>query len=155
MALLRLAIPVLALSFLAAPGAGMAQYAPTQAPADEVAAARNCLCLQRSLQEAKFELDVRQGIFAKSVQDMQTLQAQVEQTRPTVNVENPAQVDAFRSLLARADAARDHYERVAGPDQQVAVARYNDAVQRSNAACQRPFSTYAWEGAQQNLLCNR
>jgi hypothetical protein len=155
MAALRFAILVPIL-LLAAPSPAPAQYPPTEPPAAEVAAARNCLCLQRAVTERKFELDVRQGLFEKAVADVNTLERQVEQTRPTVNVENPTQVDGFRSLLARADAARAHYERVAVPEQQQSVARYNEVVQQLNAACQgRSFSTYAWDRAGRDLVCPR
>jgi hypothetical protein len=154
MAVLRSAFLVLGLIFVATPAP--AQYAPTEPPAAEVAAARNCLCLQRAVSERRFDLDVRQGLFEKSVADVQSIERQVEQTRPTVNVENPAQIDAFRSLLARADAARSHYERVAVPEQQQAVQRYNESVQQLNAACQgRSFSTYAWDRASRDLVCTR
>jgi len=160
MAFARVSFPIsflaLALSVLAAPEPAAAQYPPTEPPASEVAAARNCLCLQRVVSDRRFELDVRQGLFEKSVQDVQSLERQVEQTRPTVNVADPAQVDGFRSLLARADAARAHYEQVAVPEQQQAVGRYNESVQQLNAACQgRSFSTYAWDRASRDLSCPR
>lgn len=150
--------PVAALmaALMAVPQPSLAQYPPTEPPAAEVAAARNCLCLQRAVSDRRFELDVRQGLFEKSVQDVQSLEREVAQTRPTVDVANPQQVDAFRSLLARADAARAHYERVAVPEQQQAVQRYNAAVEQLNAACQgRSFSTYAWDRASRDLSCPR
>ncbi len=133
-----------------------AQYAPVQPAEAEVAAARNCLCLDQAVNERKFELDVRNGIFEKARADMQSTEAEVERQRPLVNVDDPNQVDAFRSLLARRDAARQHYEFTAVPDQQRAVGQYNAVVAQLNAACQgRSFSTYAWTAARQNLVCPR
>lgn len=133
---------------------GVAQYAPVQPAEAEVAAARNCLCLDQAVNERKFELDVRNGIFEKALADMQSTEAEVERRRPAVNVDDPNQVDAFRSLLARRDAARSHYQLTAVPDQQQAVAQYNAVVQQLNASCQgRSFSTYAWSAARQNLSC--
>ncbi len=106
MAFPRISVPAFALAFLAAlmavPRPAPAQYAPVEPPEAEVAAARNCLCLQRAVSDRRFELDVRQGLFEKSVQDVQSLEREVERTRPTVDVANPQQVDAFRSLLTRA-----------------------------------------------------
>ena len=139
---------------LAAPG--MAQYPPVQPNEVEIAAARNCICLEQAVTERKFELDVRNGIFEKARADLQGAEAEVEQRRPTVNVNDPNQVDAFRSLLARRDAARAQYERTAVPDQQQAVARYNASVAQLNASCQgRSFTTYAWEAARRDLVCPR
>lgn len=133
-----------------------AQYATTEPSAVEVTAARNCLCLERSVEDRRFELDIRNGIFEKSRADLDAIEREVEQRRPTVDVNDPNQVDAFRSLLARADAARTHYERSAVPEQQQAVGRYNAVVDQLNAACKgRSFTTYAWEAARRDLVCPR
>jgi hypothetical protein len=133
-----------------------AQYPPVEPNAAEVAAARNCLCLEQAVEQRRFELEVRNGIFEKARGDLQAVERDVEQRRPTVNVSDPAQVDAFRTLLARADAARSHYERVAVPDQQQAVASYNAVVGQLNSACQgRSFTTYAWNAARKDLVCPR
>lgn len=133
-----------------------AQYAPVQPAEAEVAAARNCLCLEQAVESRRFELEVRNGIFEKARADMQAVEAEVTQRRPTVNVDDPNQVDAFRSLLARSDAARSHYELTAVPDQQRAVGQYNAVVEQLNASCKgRSFSTYAWTAARQNLTCPR
>jgi hypothetical protein len=135
---------------------GLAQYAPTEPSADEVAAARNCLCLERSVEDRRFELDVRNGIFEKSLADLQTVERDVEQRRAKVDVNDQGQIDAFRTLLARADAARTHYEQTAVPEQQQAVGRYNAVVDRLNAACKgRSFTTYAWQAARKDLVCPR
>jgi DNA-binding FrmR family transcriptional regulator len=155
-----MAINRIAIAVAAALAAGVApcfaQYPPVQPPAEEIAQARNCLCLEQAVAQARFELDVRNGIFEKARGDLDAIARAVEQRRPTVDVNDPTQVDAFRSLLARADAAREHYERVAVPEQQRAVAGYNGAVERLNAACQgRSFSTYAWEAARRDLVCPR
>lgn len=135
---------------------GFAQYAPVQPAEAEVAAARNCLCLEQAVESRKFELDVRNGIFEKARSDVQAVEAEVAQRRPAVNVDDSNQVDAFRSLLARADATRAHYEFTAVPDQQRAVGQYNAVVEQLNASCKgRSFSTYAWTAARQNLTCPR
>lgn len=150
-------LPVIGLavgSALAAPA--FAQYPPVQPAEAEVAAARNCLCLEQAVESRRFELDVRNGLFEKARADLQAVEAEVTQRRPTVNVDDPNQVDAFRSLLARADAARAHYEFTAVPDQQRAVGEYNAVVDQLNASCKgRSFSTYAWTAARQNLTCPR
>ncbi|MCC7046215.1 MAG: hypothetical protein IT562_05840 [Alphaproteobacteria bacterium] len=137
-------------------GPAFAQYATTEPSAVEVTAARNCLCLERSVEDRRFELDIRNGIFEKSRADLDAIEREVEQRRPSVDVNDPNQVDAFRTLLARADAARTHYEQSAVPEQQQAVGRYNAVVDQLNAACKgRAFSTYAWEAARRDLVCPR
>lgn len=154
MARLRL-LPLFGLILGAASAApAFAQYPPVQPAEAEVAAARNCLCLEQAVEGRRFELDVRNGIFEKARADVQAVEAEVAQRRPAVNVDDPNQVDAFRSLLARADAARAHYEFTAVPDQQRAVGQYNAVVDQLNASCKgRSFSTYAWTAARQNLTC--
>lgn len=131
----------------------LAQYPPVQSNEVEIATARTCLCLERAVAERKFEMDVRNGIFEKAQGDLQATEAEVERQRPTVNVNDPAQVDAFRTLLAKRDAARAQYERVAVPDQQQAVGRYNAVVEQLNATCNRPITTFAWEAARKDLVC--
>jgi len=140
----------------AAAGPALAQYPPVQPNEVEVAAARNCLCLEQAVKDRRFELDMRNGIFESSKAELQALEAEAERQRTAVNVNDPNQVDAYRALLARRDAARAHYERTAVPDQQQAVARYNAVVQQLNASCQgRSFTTYAWEAARRDLVCPR
>jgi hypothetical protein len=156
MAILRFAIALGLAAMAAGAAPGFAQYPPVEPNATEVAAARNCLCLEQAVEQRRFELEVRNGIFEKARSDLQAIEREVEKRRPTVDVNDPNQVDAFRSLLARADAARDHYERVAVPDQQRAVADYNAVVAQLNSACQgRSFTTYAWNAARKDLVCPR
>lgn len=156
MATNRLALATAAVAWLSVTAPALAQYGTSEPSAAEVAAARNCLCLEQAVEQRRFELEVRNGIFEKARADMQSLEREVEQRRPAVNVNDPNQVDAFRTLLARADAARSHYEFVAVPEQQQAVAQYNAAVTQLNSACQgRSFTTFAWTAARQNLSCPR
>ena len=132
----------------------MAQYAPVEPAAEEIASARNCLCLERAVDDSAFDQQVRNGLYEKSKADAEALEAEVARTRPTVNVDDRAQIDAFRSLLDRADKARSNYQLTAVPDQQRAVARYNASVEALNAACKgRSFSTYAWTAARRDLVC--
>ncbi len=137
-----------------AAAAAQAQYPAVQPAAEEVAAAQRCLCLEQSVQDSRFELDVRNGLFQRSQDDTQALEREVESRRPKVDVNDRAQIDAFRDLLDRAAAARTNYEQVAVPDQQRAVARHNAAVGALNAACSgKSFSTYAWEAARKLPAC--
>lgn len=148
------AAPVLGLWLGLSCDAAFAQYPPVQPAAEEVAAAHRCLCLEQRVQDSRFELDVRNGLFQKSRDDTQGLEREVEQRRPTIDVNDRAQIDAFRTLLDRAAAARANYEQVAVPEQQRAVARYNGAVGELNAACSgKSYSTYAWEAARKLPAC--
>lgn len=135
-------------------GASLAQYPAVQPAADEVAAAYRCICLEQKVQDIRFEMDVLNGLFQKSRGDAEALEREVEQRRPSVDVNDRAQIDAFRALLDRAAAARAGYEQVAVPEQQRAVARYNAAVGELNAACGgRFFSNYAWDAARKLPAC--
>ncbi len=131
-----------------------AQYPPVQPATEEVAAAHRCLCLEQKVQDSRFELDVRNGLFQKSRDDTQAVEREVEQRRPKVDVNDREQIDAFRALLDRATAARANYEQVAVPEQQRAVMRYNSAVGELNAACSgKSYSSYAWEAARKLPAC--
>ena len=146
--------PVVGLWLALCAGAALAQYPPVQPAAEEVAAAHRCLCLEQKVQDSRFELDVRNGLFQKSRDDTQAVEREVEQRRPTIDVNDRAQIDAFRALLDRAAAARTHYEQVAVPDQQRAVTRHNNAVGELNTACGgKSYSTYAWEAARKLPAC--
>ena len=135
-------------------GAALAQYPAVQPAAEEVAAAHRCICLEQKVQDSRFEMDVRNGLFQKSRDDAEALEREVEGRRPKVDVNDRAQIDAFRALLDRASAARAGYEQVAVPEQQRAVARHNAAVGELNAACGgKSFSTYAWEAARKLPAC--
>ena len=143
---------VLAWLAFAAPVA--AQYPSVEPPSVEIQAARNCLCLEQAVGDSRFELQVRNGLYEKAKVDADSLEAEVARTRPTVNVDDRAQIDAFRDLLDRADKARTNYQLTAVPEQQRAVARYNASVDQLNASCKgRSFSTYAWAAARKDLVC--
>ncbi|MGQ0675808.1 MAG: hypothetical protein ACT4N4_06945 [Rhodospirillales bacterium] len=137
-------------------GTAPAQDLAVQPPVEEVAAAHRCLCLEQKVQDSRFEMDVRNGLFQKSRDDTQALEREVEQRRSAIDVNDRAQIDAFRALLDRAAAARGNYEQVAVPDQQRAVAGYNAAVGELNAACGgKSYSTHAWEAARKLPDCPR
>lgn len=147
-------VALAAAPFLVAPA--LAQYPPVVPNEVEVAAARNCLCLEKSVEDRRFELEVRNGIFERARAELEASESEVARRRASVDVNDPTQIDAFRALLARRDAARAHYERNAVPEQQQAVARYNAVVDQLNAACKgRSFTTYAWEAARRDLVCPR
>lgn len=150
-------LAVLASICLVAFGApAAAQYPGAQPAPEEVAAARNCLCLEQAVQDRRFELDVRNGLFEKLRADADALEREVDRRRTSVNVDDQNQIDAFRALLDQRDAARKHYETTAVPEQQQTVARYNAAVGALNAACAgRSYSTYAWEAARKGPVCPR
>ena len=131
-----------------------AQYPAVQTVPEEIAAARKCLCLEQAVQDRRFELDVRNGLFERTRNEAAALEREVAQRRPAVNVDDQNQIDAFRALLDKRDAARQHYELVAAPEQQQTVARYNATVAELNAACAGKFySTYAWEAARKDPSC--
>ena len=63
------------------------------------------------------------------------LDKQVQSTRPSVNVANQADVDAFKRLLDQSDRAADTLAGEATKSYSDAVARYNQAVAAYNGGC--------------------
>lgn len=130
--------------------AGIAQAQVVRAP-DEI---RACLCKERAVAALNGEVQAQSRAYDTQRQDVDTLDRSVETGRPQVNVNDPADVDAFKSLLERRDAAADA---LAGPvtrSYAEAVQRYNQAVADYNAACAgKAFDPDQLTAAKQALSC--
>jgi hypothetical protein len=137
-----------ALALLVAAGAAQAQV--VRAP-DEI---RSCLCKERTVAALNGEVQAQSRAYETQRQDVDALDQSVETGRPQVNVNNPADVDAFKSLLERRDTAADA---LAGPvtkSYAEAVQRYNQAVADYNAACAgKAFDPDQLAAAKQTLSC--
>lgn len=87
--------------------------------------------------------------------NLEALSRQVDAARGRVNTDNRSDIDAFKAMLARRDemvaSVRRDDDRNAG-----AVERYNEAVERNNAACSgRLFDPEEVEAVKANLICPR
>jgi hypothetical protein len=132
-------------------GTAQAQSGVTTAPR----AVRQCLCAQRDVSVLGHEMRQSRRHNEQVHRDVAALSHQVEDARARVNTDNRGDIDAFRALLQRRDEA-------AGASAQDdaryadAVARYNAAVERNNAACVgRLFDPEEVEAVKANLVCPR
>ncbi len=119
----------LAAALVVAAGAVQAQV--VRAP-DEI---RSCLCKEQAVKALNGDVQAQSQAYAAQRESVDALDKSVETGRPQVDVSNPADVDAFKGLLERRDAAADA---LAGPvtrSYAEAVERYNRAVADYNAAC--------------------
>lgn len=130
--------------------AGTVQAQVVRAP-EEV---RSCLCKERTVSALNNDVQAQSRAYEAQRQNVDVLDHSVETGRPQVNVNNPADVDAFKTLLERRDAAADA---LAGPVTKSyadAVQRYNEAVADYNASCAgKAFDPDQLAAAKQTLSC--
>jgi hypothetical protein len=96
---------------------------------------RACLCKEQALQSLNADVQAQSRTYQEKRQSFEALDRQVQSSRPKVNVNDPAAVDAFKHLLDQRDQASDS---LAGPvtrNYSAAVQRYNQAVADYNASC--------------------
>jgi hypothetical protein len=96
---------------------------------------RGCLCQERSLSPLNAEVQSQSHLYEDKRQAFQQLDKQVQTERPKVNVNDQSQVDAFKQLLERRDAAADTLAGEATRNYSDAVSRYNKAVASYNGGC--------------------
>ncbi len=118
-------------------------------------AVRECLCAQQAVSIMGREMRELQRRDREAHANIEALSRQVDEARGRVNTDVRSDIDAFKAMLARRDemvaSVRHDDDRSAG-----AVARYNDAVERNNAACSgRLFDPEEVEAVKANLVCPR
>ncbi|HEX9489103.1 MAG TPA: hypothetical protein VF930_02390 [Stellaceae bacterium] len=96
---------------------------------------RGCLCQERSVGALNAEVQTQSRAYEEKRQAFQALDKQVQTTRPSVNVADQADVDAFKRLLEQRDHAADVLASDATKSYSDAVARYNQAVAAYNGNC--------------------
>jgi len=96
---------------------------------------RGCLCQERSVGALNAEVQAQSRAYEDRRQAFQALDRQVQTTRPSVNVANQADVDAFKRLLEQRDHAADVLASDATKSYSDVVARYNQAVAAYNGNC--------------------
>jgi hypothetical protein len=111
--------------------AGVADAQVVRAP-DEI---RSCLCKEQSVASLNGEVQAQSRAYESQRQSFEALDKAVQNGRPQVNVNNPADVDAFKRLLERRDAAADALAGPATRSYAEAVQRYNQAVSDYNGSC--------------------
>lgn len=115
---------------------------------------RSCLCKEQAVASLNAEVQAQSHAYEAKRQAFTALDKQVQDSRPRVDVGKPADVDAFKRLLAERDAAGDA---LAGPVTEsyaAAVKRYNAAVADYNGACAgKAFDQDVLAREKQTLSC--
>jgi hypothetical protein len=96
---------------------------------------RGCLCQERSLAALNADVQNQSHLYEDKRQAFQQLDKEVQTARPKVNVNDRSEVDAFKRLLERRDAAADTLAGEATRNYSDAVTRYNQAVAAYNTGC--------------------
>jgi hypothetical protein len=122
------AVPVMIL-------AGVAGGAAAQEVVRSVEQIRDCLCREQSVAALNAGVQSQSRLYEDKRQAFQELDKQVQTLRPQVNVNNQADVDAFKRLLERRDAAADAVAGDVTRQYADVVMRYNQAVASYNDAC--------------------
>jgi hypothetical protein len=96
---------------------------------------RSCLCQERSVAALNTEVQNQSRSYEEKRQAFQQLDKEVQAMRPRVNVNDRSEVDAFKRLLERRDAAADALAGDVTHSYTDAVSRYNQAVVSYNGSC--------------------
>jgi hypothetical protein len=130
--------------------AGAAEAQVVRAP-DEI---RACLCKEQSVSSLNADVQSQSRAYESQRESFEALDKAVQSGRPRVNVNNPADVDAFKRLLEKRDAAADA---LAGPTTKSyadAVQRYNQAVADYNDTCAgKAFDPDTLAAVKKTLAC--
>jgi hypothetical protein len=145
-------------SMAAAPAAAQAPPYPPPAAAPaaspEAAAIASCLCLHRGLTAHAADMAARRRVYDELQRTLGQMDAQLQQERATIDVNNPDAVARFRQQLAQRDAL---FRRSTGPAAgalSTAVARYNAATGQYNAQCaNRPRDPVLLSQVEATLTC--
>jgi phage-related tail protein len=106
--------------------------AQTMRASDEV---RACACKDQLVSTLNGDVLSQSRAYEAKRQAFEALDKQVQTSRPQVNVRNQAEIDSFKQLLARRDAAADALADAANQSYADTVQRYNEAVSDYNASC--------------------
>ena len=116
--------------------------------------ARACLCQEQLVSSLNADVQAQSRAYEEKRQAFEALDKQVQTARPQVNVKNQAEIDAFKQLLERRDAAADALNGQATSSYAEAVRRYNAAVTDYNNNCAgKPFDQDQLGQERHNLVC--
>jgi len=139
---------VLTLAAAASPAAAQIVRSP-----DEI---RACLCKEQSVAALNQNVQNEARAYEDKRRAFETLDKQVQSSRATVNVNNSADVDAFKRLLDQRDTAADSLAGPATKSYAEAVQRYNQAVTDYNGSCAgKSFDADAMAEQKRTLSCPR
>lgn len=94
-----------------------------------------CLCAESAVKTLGDELAVRKRIYDDTRQQLQSIDRDLEQRRQTIDVNDEAQVNAFRERFDQRSALASRLSGEIDSDYRIAVERYNRAVAQYNDGC--------------------
>lgn len=127
---------------------------PPPSPNPQADAIRECLCLQRSMEQASAEMTDKRNSLDQINAQLKQADADLQRQRAALNENDPQAVAQFRQQLERRDAL---FKRSTGQivaDVTAAVERYNHRVATYNQQCaNRPFDSALQAQVQATLSC--
>jgi hypothetical protein len=115
---------------------------------------RSCLCLQQSVTALDGGVVQQRQAHEKRRQELEALDAEVNAQRSQINVNNFAQVEAFKHLIEQRDKAAADFSGPATASYAQAVARYNAAVGQFNSFCaSKAYDSVVRAQVQGSLSC--
>lgn len=113
-----------------------------------------CLCLEQSIATRAAEMRSLGAIYNDETRQLADMNADIDRKRPLVNVQDQAQIDAFKVILEQRDQALDKYQWSTLPKYQASVARYNEKVDVMVKTCSgHPLDQIALDQVKQKLVC--
>lgn len=94
-----------------------------------------CLCAESAVKTLGDELAVRKRIYDDTRQQLRSIDRDLEQRRQTIDVNDEAQVNAFRERFDQRSALASRLSGEIDSDYRIAVERYNRAVAQYNDGC--------------------
>jgi len=122
-------------------------------PSPEAAEIAACLCLGQAVAALSADMAGKQSFNDPTRGELARLDAQLQNARATMDVNDPQSVAQFRQLLERHDAILARSTSVTGDLSRV-VERYNARVNEYNARCaNRPRDPILLSQVQARLSC--
>lgn len=113
-----------------------------------------CLCLDRGLATRLAELTVRRNAYEALARTIRDREAALDRRRSTIDVNNQAEVDAFKQQLEELDALKARENQVTLPDYQTAASSYNERVLLYTDRCaSHTFDSGVTEQVRATLTC--
>ena len=120
----------------------------------EAAEIATCLCLHRDVGALSAELAARHQAYDAAQGEVARFDAQLEQARAGVDVNDPRSVAQFRQLLERRDAAFTRQRGAVFDALSSATERYNARIGEYNARCaNRPQNAELVARVEATLIC--
>ncbi|KJV09320.1 hypothetical protein VZ95_12220 [Elstera litoralis] len=136
---------------LAGPALGQSPAGTLMTDPREIA---TCLCLNQSVQKREGELGAVRATYEALRQSIADQTTALNTKRPTVNVNDPTSVDAFRAQMEKRDDDEARLEQEVLPGLQTQTANYNARVADYSQRCGGRFMDEpVLKAVQKTLVC--